>query len=328
MSNLTVVDGDFVAQLHRYLNQATLRDPAYDMQTLVNNRYAVYKTHLDFLRAGAKIIKTNTARATASFLAKHLRIYGTEAMSVITTAVELAQKAVFKYYEETGGDTSNTEEFKNNRPQVAGCCASYAVARLDKNGPVDYWRYVNKHDLIRCHRMRMQALLNAGVDLLALEAIPSMIEVVVLVDLLRQFRNARVWISFMCRNDMELLDGSSFLEIAVYCYHSLPGRVLAIGAVCPTLQHEITLLEDVCSNTSEDRLPMMMYFNETNEEKCDVALYLVSKCINLEVLYISGKSGSTAEDIQIIHNAVGQFYGSSCTVFKTCSRSEENKSRL
>ncbi|XP_032668377.1 homocysteine S-methyltransferase 2-like [Odontomachus brunneus] len=333
MSQITVVDGDFTAHLRRYLDNTISQDPVCELKALVYDRFAVYRTHLDFLRAGAKIIRTNTARVTPISVARHLEIFGSEAHSIITIAVELAQKAVFKYYEEIGGDTSNVEQFKKCRPLVAGHCASYAVSRLDSNGPVNYWRNVEEQDLVKCHRARIQILLNSGVDLLAFENIPCRMEAEVLVDLLRQFRNARVWMSFVCCNDKKLLDGSSFLEMATYCYFSLPEQVLAIGAICPSLENEISLLENVYINSFENNIPMIMYLQGKNEKKKTrkYAMHWVEEFMSLGVIYISGKSGATAEEIRLLHNAVQESLGfarPNSVATKTCSQNEENKPKL
>lgn len=49
------------------------------------------------------------------------------------------------------------------------------------------------------HRPRMRALVEAGVDLLALETIPCQEEAEMLCDLLREFPNMKAWLSFSCR---------------------------------------------------------------------------------------------------------------------------------
>lgn len=49
------------------------------------------------------------------------------------------------------------------------------------------------------HRPRIQALIEAGVDLLALETIPCQEEAEMLCDLLREFPNMKAWLSFSCK---------------------------------------------------------------------------------------------------------------------------------
>lgn len=49
------------------------------------------------------------------------------------------------------------------------------------------------------HLPRIQALVNAGVDLLALETIPCQEEAEMLCELLREFPNVKAWLAFSCK---------------------------------------------------------------------------------------------------------------------------------
>lgn len=49
------------------------------------------------------------------------------------------------------------------------------------------------------HRPRIQALVEAGVDLLALETIPCQEEAEMLCDLLRDYPTIKAWLSFSCK---------------------------------------------------------------------------------------------------------------------------------
>ncbi len=46
------------------------------------------------------------------------------------------------------------------------------------------------------HRPRIEALLEGGVDVLAFETIPSVVEAVLLVELLKKYPHAKAWLSF------------------------------------------------------------------------------------------------------------------------------------
>jgi homocysteine S-methyltransferase len=49
------------------------------------------------------------------------------------------------------------------------------------------------------HRPRIQALVEAGVDILAFETIPSQAEGEALVELLKEFPEQKAWLSFSCK---------------------------------------------------------------------------------------------------------------------------------
>lgn len=225
-------DGDFGIQLFLHLKPAERLQPLPELQALKTNRFAVYRAHLDFLRAGAQIIRTNTCRASVQYLTEHMHISASESLHLITTAVHLANKAVYKYYEENDGDTSNAEEYRLRRALVAGSCGSYALAHLDSNDYPTLWKYMSTEKLMIWHRSRIQTLLNAGVDLLAFESIPCAKEAEALIELLREFPIARAWITFLCSDGIELEDGNDFKDVAIRCYHALPEQIVAIGVHC------------------------------------------------------------------------------------------------
>lgn len=337
--NITVVDGDFTAQLCQNLGVKVVPDIMFSLQQLVKNRYAVYKTHLDFLRAGARIIRTNTAKMSNEVIVEYLKIDKANFMSIFVTAVELAQKAVYKYYEETGGDTSNIREFNKNRPLIAGHCSGYLLSILDPNKPRDYWNHIKQENLVKFHYFQMKALLKAGVDLLALESISSKIEVEVLVYILLRFRNIRAWMTFCCDDDnAQLLDRTSFMEVAEYCNKWLPGRIIAFGVVNYHLKKQMLLMEDVYTKASETRnLPMMISLKKKSEDKHEVASHCISQLITYGVSFISGGSGSLAEDIKMLHNILSAHssqplnssWKTSPTFSKTCALQDiKNKSKL
>lgn len=49
------------------------------------------------------------------------------------------------------------------------------------------------------HKPRIQALVEAGVDMLALETIPCQEEAEMLCDLLREFPGMKAWLAFSCK---------------------------------------------------------------------------------------------------------------------------------
>lgn len=49
------------------------------------------------------------------------------------------------------------------------------------------------------HRPRIQALVDAGVDLLALETIPCQEEAEMLVEMLREYPTIKAWLAFSCK---------------------------------------------------------------------------------------------------------------------------------
>lgn len=49
------------------------------------------------------------------------------------------------------------------------------------------------------HRPRMAALVDAGVDLLAIETIPALMEAIAVLKLIKEFPGVKAWVTFSCR---------------------------------------------------------------------------------------------------------------------------------
>jgi homocysteine S-methyltransferase len=49
------------------------------------------------------------------------------------------------------------------------------------------------------HKSKIGALVEAGVDLLAIETIPSKKEAEIIVEIIKEFPNIKAWLSFSCQ---------------------------------------------------------------------------------------------------------------------------------
>ena len=84
--------------------------------------------------------------------------------------------------------------------------------------------------MIDWHRPRLEALLSAGPDILAVETIPALEEAEALVRLLQDYPEARAWITFSCRDDRSISDGSSFAGATALATSG--SNVIATGVNC------------------------------------------------------------------------------------------------
>ena len=84
---------------------------------------------------------------------------------------------------------------------VAGSIGPYGACKADMseyNG--NYVDSMNEEDLIQWHRPRLVALLQAGVDYLAFETFPALLEARAILKLLKQEApDIPAWISFSCK---------------------------------------------------------------------------------------------------------------------------------
>ena len=97
-----VLDGGFSSQLAKYVTNKVDGDPLWTSRVLHTDPEAVVKTHLDYLRAGADIITTNSYQASIGGFMKHLNLSYDQSSALIGESVKLARKACDIYGKENG----------------------------------------------------------------------------------------------------------------------------------------------------------------------------------------------------------------------------------
>ena len=105
-------------------------------------------------------------------------------------------------------------------------------------------------------RRRIGALVDAGADLLAIETIPNGREAAILGELMTDVPDTESWVTFCCRDDHTLSDGTSIADAIRAVTRT--GRVTAVGLNCTPPQHVESLLRDARAVTE---LPLVAYPN-------------------------------------------------------------------
>jgi homocysteine S-methyltransferase len=85
-------------------------------------------------------------------------------------------------------------------------------------------------ELVAFHEPRLDVLLDAEPDLLAVETIPSIAETEAIVRLLDARPGARAWVAFSCRDEEHISDGTPVVEAASLAASS--PAVLGVGVNC------------------------------------------------------------------------------------------------
>ncbi|XP_001605767.2 homocysteine S-methyltransferase [Nasonia vitripennis] len=258
-SDVKVIDGGFSTQLVTHVGEVIDGDPLWTSRFLYSNPDAVFQTHLDYLRAGSHVIETATYQASIPGYVKYLDRTEEEALQLIKTAVELAKKAVRVYKEEIKGkDVSNPE------PMVAGSIGPYAAYLHDCSEYTggSYANIESMDSIVEWHRPRFEALINGGVDLLAIETIPCAREAEALVGLLKQYPDTKAWLSFSCKVDgKSIADGSSFKQTVLKCYKAASGQIVACGVNCLAPRSVTPLLKSINEKEINQFIPMVAYPN-------------------------------------------------------------------
>lgn len=243
MTATVILDGGLATELEARGHD--LSDRLWSARLLVTDPGAIEEVHLAYYRAGAQVATTASYQATVpGFLAAGLD--RGEALAAIRESVLLARRARERALTESTGPLDGL--------LVAGSVGPFGAMLADGS------EYRGDYDpgpaaLREVHAPRMDALLEAGADLLAMETIPTVREAEVLVTMLDEF-GAAGWLSFQCRDGASTAAGEPIAE-AVAVAAGVAGLV-AVGVNCTAPRHVRSLLEAAHGSTD---LPLIAYPN-------------------------------------------------------------------
>ncbi|GLV42397.1 uncharacterized protein CBL_03134 [Carabus blaptoides fortunei] len=308
--SITVLDGGFSSQISRY-DKSFDGHPLWSSLFLSKNPELVFETHLDYLRVGADIITTNTYQASIGGFKKYLDENLTEeqCIELIERAVKLAKEARDFYEKER-----EFKEEKDKKILIAGSVGPYGASLHDGseyNG--SYIHNVSSDEMKQWHKPRIQALVRAGVDLLAFETMPASKEVEILIKILKKYPTMKAWVSFSCKDGMHTNFGENFQDVARKCYNMNPDQIIAVGVNCTKPEYVESLFKDFNTGKKEP-IPLIVYPNsgETydaekgwiNKGECKPIESYVHTWIKLGVKYIGGCCRTYDENIGSIRKEV------------------------
>lgn len=242
-SPFVLLDGAMATELEA--RGCNLADSLWSAKVLMENPGLIRDVHLDYFRAGAQVAITASYQATpAGFAARGLD--EAQSRALIARSVELAREA--------------RECYQAENPQagtllVAGSVGPYGAYLADGSEyRGDYQRSTDEFQAF--HRARVEALLNAGVDLLACETLPSFSEISALAALLAEYPEARAWFSFTLRDAEHLSDGTPLRDVLALIARY--PQIVAAGINCIALEKTTEALLHLHSLTT---LPLVVYPN-------------------------------------------------------------------
>lgn len=211
-----VVDGALATELEA--RGCDLNSALWSAETLIHKPDLIYQVHLDYFLAGADVAITSSYQASVAGLQQH-GLSDLEARDLIKKSVELAKQA--------------RQEISRREPGrdcfVAGSVGPYGAFLSDGSEYTGAYR-LNSEKMKTFHRSRISALVEAGVDLLAFETIPSVHEAQDLLELVQEFPGTICWFSFTLRDENHLSDGTPFAKVLGLLNES--PQVIAIGVNC------------------------------------------------------------------------------------------------
>ena len=241
-----LLDGGLATELERAGHD--LNDPLWSAKVLLEDPGAVETVHLAYLEAGADCVTTATYQATFQGLAAR-GIGNARAEAIMLGAVQLATRARDRFLAQQVSREGRLP------PLVAASVGPYGAFLADGS---EYRgdHAIGRKALNHFHRRRWHLLAESDADILACETVPSFAEARVLARLARGTPGKPAWISFTCRDEGHLSDGTPIGEVAGWADQA-PG-VTAVGVNCTEAAFVPKLVAALAGGT---RKPVIAYPN-------------------------------------------------------------------
>ncbi len=241
-----VIDGALATELER--RGCSLKDDLWSAKILLEQPEIIKQVHLDYFKAGADCAITASYQATIEGFAKR-GLNKEQAFALIQKSVRLAIEARDEFW----ADESNRAG--RSKPFVAASVGPYGAFLAD--GSEYRGNYgLTKKELMDFHRPRMEALVEAGADMLACETIPCQVEAQAIAKLLKEFPTIPAWISFTARDEEHISEGQVFAD----CVKELENnaQIAAIGINCTSPRYIPALIHGARKVTEK---PILVYPN-------------------------------------------------------------------
>ncbi|XP_066521686.1 homocysteine S-methyltransferase YbgG-like isoform X2 [Hoplias malabaricus] len=238
-SNPFILDGGLATELEERGFQLQA-DPLWSAKILYTDPKAIKDVHYRFLQCGSDVITTATYQATIEGFIKYLGLKPEDAEELLMSGVQIAK--------ETATDFMSSCATSDRRvPLVAGSLGPYGAFLHDGSEYTGaYEKWMSVEELKDWHRPQVRCLVAAGADLIAMETVPSLKEAEALVELLREFPDAKAWLSFACKDTQSISDGNKFSQAVQVANKST--QLLAVGVNCSPPDLVKPLLESAKSH--------------------------------------------------------------------------------
>ena len=240
------IDGGFATELEALGYDLT--DDLWSARLLNDAPAAVEAVHLNFLRAGARVVITASYQASYESFAT-AGLPASDADFLLASSVTLAQAARAAW---------QSEQPTAPATLVAASLGPYGAMLAGGQEYTGDYDDADLQQIKRFHRPRMTALLGADPDLLAWETIPNLLEAEAIAVLQTEFDGPSAWVSFQCRDASQLADGS-VIEEAVRLVAKAPG-VEAVGFNCTAPEYALELIERI--RGAAPKLAIVVYPND------------------------------------------------------------------
>ena len=295
-----IIDGALASELQR--RGCDLNDSLWSAKVLIEQPELIQQVHYDYFVAGADCAITASYQATPmGFAPKGIELE--ESIKLIKTSVKLAQQAKMQYLNDIKQDKALL---------IAGSVGPYG-AYLANGSEYTGDYQLSESEFIAFHKDRVTALIDAGVDILACETMPSFLEIKALVKLIQQFPMVNCWFSLTLKDQKHISDGTPLTEVIEYL-NSIE-QIVSVGINCIALEKVTPALEVlskltskpliVYPNSGEQYDPTTKQWHKNHHHNCTFANQL-DTWIKLGAKLIGGCCQTTPEDIVEIHQLLNK----------------------
>lgn len=295
-----VIDGALASELQR--RGCDLNDSLWSAKVLIEQPELIQQVHYDYFVAGADCAITASYQATPMGFAKK-GIELEESIKLIKTSVKLAQQAKMQYLNDIKQDKALL---------IAGSVGPYG-AYLANGSEYTGDYQLSESEFIAFHKDRVAALIDAGVDILACETMPSFLEIKALAKLIQQFPMVNCWFSLTLKDQKHISDGTPLTEVIEYL-NSIE-QIVSVGINCIALEKVTPALEVlskltnkpliVYPNSGEQYDPTTKQWHKNHDHNCTFANQL-DVWINLDAKLIGGCCQTTPDDIVEIYQLLNK----------------------
>ena len=243
---IIVLDGGLATELEN--RGCNIEGDLWSARLLFDNPDAIQQLHLDYLKAGADIITTASYQASITRF-KQLGKTATEIKHLFQLSVDLAKHARSAFWSEP------QNRYGRIFPLIAASLGPYGAYLAD--GSEYHGRYqISYRELLHFHERRLDWIVASSPDLLAFETIPSATEALVIKQLLEDSPSSQAWLSFSCKNNLYISDGTPIEEV-VSIFKGMQ-NVQAIGVNCTAPEYINMLIDRIKASVS---LSVIIYPN-------------------------------------------------------------------
>jgi len=228
-----ILDGGLATELEK--RGHNLNNKLWSASILISHPEEIRDVHLSYLIAGADCITTASYQSTIPGLLE-AGMLQEEAKALILKTVDLANEAREIFRENDKEDESRIY------PLVAASIGPYGAYLAD--GSEYHGNYnISRVALQEFHQSRWEIIANSKADLFACETIPNYQEAAILLDLLKSTPGKYAWMSFSCKDEKHICDGTPIAECVDLV--SEIDQIVAMGINCTAPRYISSLVSEI-----------------------------------------------------------------------------------